>query len=94
LGFYKQFRLKVGGSKPFGYGSLVVKNVAVAVTSEPLNSYRDYDSVPTNLDEDQTSEILVHSLQAVQNSSLLHQEAWERLTELMEMDLVSVNGRY
>jgi len=95
LGFYKQFRLKVGGSKPFGYGSLAVKNVAAAVTSKTLKSYRDYDSVPSEPGEEQAQfEILAQSLQAVQNSSLLHQEAWERLTELMKMDLVSVNGRY
>lgn len=94
LGFYKQFRLKVGGSKPFGYGSLIVENVAAFVTSQPLDAYHSYDDVPPEPDEPAQFEILAQSLQAAQESSLLHQEAWERLMELMKMDLISLDGRY
>jgi hypothetical protein len=94
LGFPKQFRLKVGGSKPFGYGSLIVENVAASLTSQSLEAYRGYDDVSSELDEQAQFEILAQSLQAVQTSSLLRQDAWERLMELMKMSLVSVNGKY
>lgn len=94
LGFPQEFPLKVGGSKPFGYGSLMVNNVAVSLTSHPHDDYRSFENAYPELDEQEQFNILADAFEAVQTSDLLRQDAWDRLIELMKMDLVSVNGRY
>jgi len=94
LGFPDRFRLKVGGSKPFGYGSVALKTVQVCLVENPLAAYLDYDDVPARLEETVQLDILARSLKAVESSMILREDAWKRLLALMKMDLVSLDGRY
>ena len=94
LGATQEFRLKIGGSKPFGYGSLATRNVAVHLTQHPLNAYQDYHNASPEVDKEGQVDILTQGLQALQESDLLRQDAWDRLIELMKMRLISLDGRY
>ena len=96
LGFPQEFLLKVGGSKPFGYGSIAARIGIkdIHLTQHPSSVYKDYDIAPGKSDEQACADILAQSLQAVQESDLLRQDAWDRLVEMMEMSLVSLDGRY
>jgi CRISPR/Cas system CSM-associated protein Csm3 (group 7 of RAMP superfamily) len=94
LGFLNQFSLKVGGSKPFGYGSLLVRTIGVSLTSQPLDNYRSYEEAHPALDNQAQFVILANALKAVKTSTLLRQNALSQLRKLMKMNLISLNGKY
>lgn len=94
LGFPKKFSLKVGGSKPFGYGSLMVSAIGVSLTSNPLESYESFEDAAPKIDKKEQSNILFDALDAVNASDLLRQNAWDELLKWMEMDLISLDGAY